>query len=151
KVNGLHTAARSPGEGGPRRGSQEPCIESSAGVCCGFGSPAVTAEVSARISVRSPGMLTAKRSRSLSSILAIAALVVARPADCPAAEIELHVGGATVSITPDRPVALAGQMHTRVAREVETPVTATALALESREGDRSLDRAILVSCDLVSI
>ena len=29
---------------------------------------------------------------------------------------ELHVGGATVSITPDRPVALAGQMHTRIAR-----------------------------------
>ena len=64
---------------------------------------------------------------------------------------ELHVGGATVSITPDRPVALAGQMHTRIARSVESPVMATALALESRDGDKVLDQAILVSCDLVAI
>ena len=47
---------------------------------------------------------------------------------------ELHIGGATVSITPDEPVALSGQMHTRIARTVESPVTATALALESRDG-----------------
>jgi hypothetical protein len=64
---------------------------------------------------------------------------------------ELHVGGATVSITPERPVALAGQMHTRIARSVESPVTATALALESRDGDKVVDQAILVSCDLVAI
>ena len=42
------------------------------------------------------------------------------------------------------PVALAGQMHTRVAREVESPVTATALALESREGDKVLDTKELI-------
>jgi hypothetical protein len=64
---------------------------------------------------------------------------------------ELLIGGATVSITPDRPVALSGQMRTRIAREVESPVTATALALESRDGEKSLDQAIFVSCDLVSI
>ena len=64
---------------------------------------------------------------------------------------ELHVGGATVSITPDQPVALSGQMHTRIAKEVESPVTATALALESRDGDNVLDQAIMVSCDLVAI
>lgn len=64
---------------------------------------------------------------------------------------ELRVGGATTSITPDRPVALAGQMHTRIAQEVESPVTASALALESRQGDQVLDQAILVSCDLVAI
>ncbi len=64
---------------------------------------------------------------------------------------ELHVGGATVSITPDEPVALSGQMHTRIARTVESPVTATALALESRDGDKVLDQAIMVSCDLVAI
>ena len=64
---------------------------------------------------------------------------------------ELHVGGATVSITPDQPVALSGQMHTRIAKEVESPVTATALALESRDGDKVLDQAIMVSCDLVAI
>src|SRR5215472_7484104 len=64
---------------------------------------------------------------------------------------ELHVGGASVSITPDRPVALSGQMHTRIARTVESPVMATALALESREGDKVVDQVILVSCDLVAI
>jgi hypothetical protein len=64
---------------------------------------------------------------------------------------ELHMGGATVSITPDRPIALAGQMHTRIARSIESPVTATALALESRNGEKVVDQAILVSCDLVAI
>ena len=56
-----------------------------------------------------------------------------------------------MSITPDRPVSLAGQMHTRISKGVESPVTATALALESRQGDKVLDQAILVSCDLVAI
>ena len=95
-------------------------------------------------------MSATEPSRPLFSILMVAAfLVSAAHAECRAAE--LHVGGATVSITPDRPVALAGQMHTRVARTVESPVTATALALESRDGDKVLDRAIMVSCDLVAI
>ena len=64
---------------------------------------------------------------------------------------ELLIGGATTSITPDEPVALSGQFHTRIARTVETPVTATALALEARDGERVIDQAILVSCDLVAI
>ena len=64
---------------------------------------------------------------------------------------DLHIGGATASITPDGPVALSGQMHTRIATTVETPVTATALALESRDGDNVLEQAIMVSCDLVAI
>jgi hypothetical protein len=64
---------------------------------------------------------------------------------------ELHIGGATVSITPEQPVALSGQMHTRISRTVESPVTATALALESRDGQKVLDQAIMVSCDLVAI
>jgi hypothetical protein len=61
------------------------------------------------------------------------------------------MGGATISITPRDPVAISGQMHTRIARTVESEVTATALALESREGDQVLDQAIMVSCDLVAI
>lgn len=68
-----------------------------------------------------------------------------------AAAAELHIGGATVSITPDQPVALSGQMHTRIARSVESPVTAAALALEGRSGDSVVDQAIMVSCDLVAI
>jgi hypothetical protein len=64
---------------------------------------------------------------------------------------EFWVGGATISITPDQPVALSGQMRTRIAREVESPVMATALAIETREGEQVLDHAIMVSCDLVAI
>ena len=95
-------------------------------------------------------MLIATPSRSLYSIVTVAALSIASVfVECRAAE--LHVGGATVSITPDRPVALAGQMHTRIAGNVESSVTATALALESRDGDKVVDQAVLISCDLVAI
>jgi len=69
----------------------------------------------------------------------------------PAQAAEIFVGGATVSITPERPVALWGQMHTRISRTVESPVTATALVLESRDGKKVLDQAIMVACDLVAI
>jgi len=54
-----------------------------------------------------------------------------------------------VAITPDRPVALDGQRNVRISKKVGTPLTATALALQSRDGDKALDEAILVSCDLV--
>ncbi len=64
---------------------------------------------------------------------------------------ELKVGGATVSITPELPVALSGQMHTRIAREIDSEVTATAIALESVEDGKAIDQAIMVSCDLVTI
>jgi hypothetical protein len=64
---------------------------------------------------------------------------------------QLHIGAATVDITPDRPVPLSGQMHTRISEKPETPISITALALESREGDQVLDQAILISCDLVAI
>lgn len=64
---------------------------------------------------------------------------------------ELHVGAATVDITPDRPVPLDGQMHTRISEKPATPISVTALALESREGEQVLDQAIMVSCDIVAI
>ncbi|EAQ82171.1 hypothetical protein DSM3645_00615 [Blastopirellula marina DSM 3645] len=64
---------------------------------------------------------------------------------------ELFVGAATVSITPDGPVSLTGQRHTRIAKKVESPCTATALAIETRDDDRSIDQVVFVSCDLVAI
>ncbi len=64
---------------------------------------------------------------------------------------DLHVGAATIDITPDRPVALDGQMHVRISEKPETQIYATALALESREGETVLDQAIMVSCDIVGI
>ena len=69
----------------------------------------------------------------------------------PGAAAELFVGGATVDITPDGPVALWGQMHTRISNGVESKVTATVLALESRADGKSGEKAILVACDLVMI
>ncbi len=77
------------------------------------------------------------------------ALLPALPAPLHAAE--LWVGAASRDITPDQPVALDGQRNVRISKQPETPISATALALESRDGDRVLDRAIIVSCDLVAI
>ena len=64
---------------------------------------------------------------------------------------ELRIGSATVSITPDRPVALAGQFGTRISQKVEAPIIAAAVALESVEGGKSAEQSILISCDLVGI
>ncbi len=64
---------------------------------------------------------------------------------------QLHVGATTVDITPEEPVALAGQMRTRISKENATRIHAVAVALESRDGDKSLDHAVTVSCDLVAI
>lgn len=90
-----------------------------------------------------------------STILAVATVMMALSLPpvsmSPAWAAELRVGGATVSITPDQPVALSGQMHTRISTNVETPCTATVLALESHDGDRVVDQAIMVSCDLIAI
>ncbi len=61
---------------------------------------------------------------------------------------QLWVGAATVSITPDEPVAVMGQFATRISTKVEAPVTATALALETRSGDAAEEQAIMISCDL---
>ena len=63
---------------------------------------------------------------------------------------ELRIGTATVSITPDKPVALDGQFRLRISRGVDNPVTATAVAIEAREGDRAVDQAILLSADIVA-
>jgi hypothetical protein len=62
---------------------------------------------------------------------------------------QLHVGWATVDITPSARVVLDGSGYRRVTSEVEDPVTATVLALETRDGDRVVEQAIMVSFDLV--
>jgi len=64
---------------------------------------------------------------------------------------ELLVGTAVADITPTEPVAVSGQFHLRIAKTVETPITASVIALESREGGVSHDVAIMVSCDLLYI
>ena len=62
---------------------------------------------------------------------------------------ELYAGWATVDITPSAPVVLDGSGYKRVTNEVEDPVTATVLALETRDGGQVLDQAIMISFDLV--
>jgi hypothetical protein len=69
----------------------------------------------------------------------------------PLTAAELYVGAASIGITPAKPVALSGQFHTRIARKVETPLLASAVALESRQGKKVIDQAIMISCDLVGI
>ncbi len=64
---------------------------------------------------------------------------------------ELLVGTAVADITPTEPVAVSGQFHLRIAKTVETPITANVIALESREKGLSRDVAIMVSCDLLNI
>lgn len=68
------------------------------------------------------------------------------------AHAEFRVGSAKTDITPPLPVALAGQFNTRIATKVESPVMAAAVALEKLDADgKSLDQAVMVSCDLVAI
>lgn len=89
--------------------------------------------------------------RTVRNLLMIAAAVVAWLTAAPVGAAELFVGRAMTSITPEKPVPLSGQMRTRISQAVDNPVTATALALESRDGEKMLDQAVLVSCDLVAI
>jgi len=64
---------------------------------------------------------------------------------------KLFVGAASTEITPEKPAALSGQFHLRISTGIETPITANVVVVESCDGDRSLDLAIMVSCDVVSI
>jgi hypothetical protein len=64
---------------------------------------------------------------------------------------ELFIGKAVADITPKLPVALMGQFNLRIADTIETPLTANVIALESRDGNFSLETAIMVSCDVIEI
>ena len=61
---------------------------------------------------------------------------------------QLSFGWASQSITPEQPVAIGGQYHTRISGQVHDPLTATALAIETRDDRGVIDQAVLVSCDL---
>lgn len=61
----------------------------------------------------------------------------------------LYAGWSTIDITPDKPVALVGQLHKRISERVRDPLTATALALETRGPQGRCEQAILISCDVL--
>jgi hypothetical protein len=67
------------------------------------------------------------------------------------AKTKLWIAAATADITPKLPATLTGFQTVRITRTVQSPLTANVLALESRQGDRVLDQAILISCDLCVI
>ncbi|MEI6236436.1 MAG: hypothetical protein WCT04_25550 [Planctomycetota bacterium] len=82
----------------------------------------------------------------------VACSTFAADAPTPAPRVgKLHVGWAQRNITPTQRVNLAGQFSPRITKIADSPVTLTALAIETREGDASLDQAILISCDLCLI
>jgi len=64
---------------------------------------------------------------------------------------KLLIGWASRDITPEKPVALAGQFHVRISKSVNDPLTATALAIESADGNNANEQAIMVSCDILGI
>ena len=80
--------------------------------------------------------------------LLLVAVVSAAPQ---AGAATLYVGAASCDITPDQPVFLSGQFYARVSKGVSCPITANILILESRDGDKSLEQAIVISMDTVVI
>lgn len=68
---------------------------------------------------------------------------VAAPAEHP-----LTVGWASADITPPKPINLQGQMKKRISNSVLDPLTAAALALETKGPDGTKEQAIMISCDL---
>jgi hypothetical protein len=62
-----------------------------------------------------------------------------------------YTGWAIEDITPDGPVSLQGQFYERISEYVQSPLKATALAIESKNGNVVTDQAIMVSIDIVGL
>jgi len=60
---------------------------------------------------------------------------------------KIKIGWAEKDITPNQKIRIAGQFYERVSDVVETPISVTALALESDDGEQ----AVICSCDLACI
>ncbi|HDP35104.1 MAG TPA: hypothetical protein ENN29_08355 [Candidatus Hydrogenedentes bacterium] len=83
--------------------------------------------------------------------MAAASSIIASQPTGAAADGVFQAGWATVSITPDRPVQLAGQFHERVSNSVLYPCLATALALEGKDASGGKEQAIMIACDVVNV
>lgn len=64
-------------------------------------------------------------------------------------ERPLHIGWAETDITPSGPASLFGQYYERISRYVESPLTATAIAIESVDAAGAKEQAVMVSVDLI--
>jgi len=69
----------------------------------------------------------------------------------PVESLPLYIGWAQVDITPERPVALIGQLHKRISKGVLDPLTVTVLAMETRSTEGPAEQAVMVSCDVLYI
>lgn len=61
------------------------------------------------------------------------------------------IGTSSADITPSLPAAVDGQMTVRIAHNVESPLTAQVIVLESEPGTSNSEVSVFVSCDLVTI
>ncbi|MBO9572342.1 MAG: neutral/alkaline non-lysosomal ceramidase N-terminal domain-containing protein [Chitinophagaceae bacterium] len=64
---------------------------------------------------------------------------------------QLFAGSAAINITPKLPAALQGQFRLRIGSEIESPLIASAIAIESKNNGKAGDSVIFVSCDLTFI
>lgn len=64
---------------------------------------------------------------------------------------EVFIGAASADISPTLPVALMGQFNLRVAHTADNPLYAGVVAIEAKNGNKAVDTAVFVSCDLVYI
>jgi hypothetical protein len=83
--------------------------------------------------------------------MACMALAAEAPAATPPRAGEVSIGWATADITPAEPAALCGQFHLRISTRVNDPLTATALAVETRDANGVVDQAVLVSADVACV
>ncbi len=95
------------------------------------------------ITIHSLGRLSVLYYLATSGVVALALTLGVLPSTATSAD--LWIGTATADITPEPPVAQEG---VNVATTIRNRCRANVLALESRQGDRVLDQAVLVSCDL---
>jgi hypothetical protein len=84
---------------------------------------------------------------ALSLVVAVTGLA-AQPA---VRDQPLTVGWATTDITPEKAVALVGQLHKRLSTGVRDPLTATVLALETGGPGEPREQALMISVDLVMV
>ncbi len=86
-----------------------------------------------------------------SSLILMLFIVSISTIDLSAQKSQLYVGWAVADITPEKPVALTGQLHKRISESVHDPLNATVLAIETRDENGTKEQAIMISCDLLWI
>jgi hypothetical protein len=63
---------------------------------------------------------------------------------------KMRIGWARGDISPRQKTFVLGQFHTRVAERIESPLTATALAIEVFDEAGQADQVVFLSCDLAN-